>query len=358
MATSTGENLLPATSVPVLVCGAGPIGLMTSALLGKAGIRNLVIEKHKSTLLLPKARLVRGQTMDIFQELGVETMIREVGYPQGQKRIAWVEEIGGRVIVDVNNKKKAKEAQPSSTVEQSADAGLKKASDTPPTTDVSRDRDCLVAQWQVERVLQSLVKTLQPSDLRFSTELLTYEQKSDGTGVVCTLLDRLSGQKQLVECQYLVGSDGSRSRVRDLMGVSTANKRVLTILNSIYFDAPGGTTLIGENPSMLTVLTSKRVRGDNLFCEDFRERWTLIHNVDPDTTEPLNEADATELVHVAFGTTNNKEALGEVKIVGSRLWDMAEFNSDKYRDRNVFLVGDAAHQLPPTGGLGMNRFVE
>lgn len=335
---------------------------MTSALLGKAGVQNLVIEKHKSPLLLPKARLVRGQTMDIFQELGLDTVLREVGYPQGKLRIAWVEEVGGRVMVDLKQqvqKKAEEEAQPSTTAEPSAETTQENASDgTPPTTDVSRGRDCLVAQWQVEKVLQSFVKSLPPSDLRFSTELLTYEQKADNTGVVCTLLDRVSGQKQLVECQYLVGSDGNRSRVRDLMGVSTANKRVLAILNSIYFDAPGGMALSGENPSVLTVLTSKRVRGDNLFAEDFREGWTLIHNVGPDTTEPLNEADATELVHVAFGTTDNKALLGEVKIVGSRLWEMAAFNSDKYRDGNVFLVGDAAHQLPPTGGLGMNRFVK
>ena len=65
--------------VPVLIVGGGPVGLTASILLSQAGIRSLLVERHASTAVHPKARAINGRTMEIFRQCGVEAAIRSAG---------------------------------------------------------------------------------------------------------------------------------------------------------------------------------------------------------------------------------------------------------------------------------------
>src|SRR5579872_961058 len=64
------------SSIPVLIVGGGPTGLMASILLGRFGVPNLLVEKHSSTSLFPKATRLNTRTMEILRVLGIEPEVR------------------------------------------------------------------------------------------------------------------------------------------------------------------------------------------------------------------------------------------------------------------------------------------
>src|ERR1700757_2665249 len=69
--------------IPVLIVGGGPTGLMASILLGRAGVANLLVERHPSTSLFPKATRLNTRTMEILRALGMEPEVRSRAQPVG-----------------------------------------------------------------------------------------------------------------------------------------------------------------------------------------------------------------------------------------------------------------------------------
>ena len=92
MAQSDGDAL---SDIPVLIVGAGPVGLSAAILLARLGIRSLVIERHPSTTDHPKARGFFTRTMEILRPCDVEAQLRANALPSGAFRFIWVE-IAGR----------------------------------------------------------------------------------------------------------------------------------------------------------------------------------------------------------------------------------------------------------------------
>src|SRR4051794_41853918 len=72
--------------VPVLIVGGGPVGLCGSLMLSQHGVRSLLVERHLSTSIFPKARLVNARTMEIFRQAGIEAAVRAVSLSPEQAR--------------------------------------------------------------------------------------------------------------------------------------------------------------------------------------------------------------------------------------------------------------------------------
>ncbi len=84
---SSGPNGNSPAEMPVLIVGAGPVGLTTSLLLSHHGIHSLLVEQHPGTSTYPKARLINARTMEIFRQLGIELAMREVAIPHARNVI-------------------------------------------------------------------------------------------------------------------------------------------------------------------------------------------------------------------------------------------------------------------------------
>ena len=65
--------------VPILIVGAGPAGLCSSILFSRYGMRSLLVERHPSTSIHPKATGISTRTMELFRAWGIEPRIREPG---------------------------------------------------------------------------------------------------------------------------------------------------------------------------------------------------------------------------------------------------------------------------------------
>ena len=85
--------------LPVLISGGGPVGLTASLLLSRHGVRSLLVERHPSTALTPKARGINARTMEVFRQCGIDTAVRQAGLAEGRLGlIVWTESLAGEEI--------------------------------------------------------------------------------------------------------------------------------------------------------------------------------------------------------------------------------------------------------------------
>src|ERR1700736_5249197 len=78
----TSSARKPSTEqVPILICGAGPVGMLTSILLSRAGIRNLVVEKRDRVSIMPRARGITVRSVEIMSQLGLQALFEAISLP-------------------------------------------------------------------------------------------------------------------------------------------------------------------------------------------------------------------------------------------------------------------------------------
>jgi 2-polyprenyl-6-methoxyphenol hydroxylase-like FAD-dependent oxidoreductase len=188
------------TETPVLIVGGGPVGLTASILLSRHGVDSLLVERHPCTAVHPKARGINARTMEMYRQLGVEQGIRDAGLPPDRAQfIVWTRTLAGEEL----ERRVPGRARPENQA-------------------VSPVRNCLCAQDYLEPVLRACAERARRTELRFNTELETFEQ--DATGVNATLIDRLTGASTQARARYVIAADGAQSRIRRTLGVRMIGK--------------------------------------------------------------------------------------------------------------------------------------
>lgn len=167
----------------------------------------------------------------------------------------------------------------------------------------------------------------------------------DDSGVVANIEDA-TGHSSEISASYLTGCDGPHSVIRHKMGVKMSGDPVVINTQSTYIRAP---KLLG----MMTapawcVATVNRLVSTFIFAIDGRERW-LIHNW-LRAGEDSAKIDRDSRVRDILGAGPSFE----FEILGKEDWTGRRMIADHFRDRRVFLCGDAAHIWVPFGGYGMN----
>jgi len=312
--------------IPVVIVGGGPVGLTASILLSQAGIRSLLVERHPGTAIHTKARAINGRSMEIFHQCGVEDAVRAAGLaPQQTGLIIWARTLAGEEI----ERRVPWRAGPQAAL-------------------VTPVRNCLCAQDSLEPVLRRFAEQLGPGEVRFSTEAVSFEQ--DGDGVTLVLEDRRSGAKETVRAAYVIAADGAHSPIRQKLGVKMLGHPNVYDSINIAFNADL-TPWTAHRPAALYFVENDRIRGSFLTI-DGRERWGFLISAMKAfgyTAEDITPAVAADLIRVAAGIADLA-----VEVVGIAPWTASAHVAERYRTGRIFLAGDAAHEMPPTGGFGMN----
>lgn len=211
---------------------------------------------------------------------------------------------------------------------------------------------CLCSQNDLEPVLVTHARA-QGSELRFSTELLSFEQDADG--VTAVVKDRETGEHTTVRADYLVAADGPRSPVREQLGIGQTGPGDLFHNVSITFRSRRLASVVGDRRFIVCYLTNPEADGA-LLPVDNVERWVFHAPWQPDrgeTLEDFTDERCAEHIRKAVGAPDL-----DVEITGKAPWHAAERVAERYGSGRVFLAGDSAHEMSPTGAFGSNTGIQ
>ena len=324
---------MPDIEVPVLIVGGSLVGMSAALLLGHHGVPALVVEHHRGTAIHPRAAMITQRTMEVFRTVGVEQIVLKKSDEQFVQdgAIMAVETLAGKELAwfIANLNEGVRDVSPSSRI--------------------------FITQSLLEPLLKSRAEEL-GAQLRFATEMTSFEE--DATGVTAEIRERDTGKTSTVRARYMIAADGSHSRIRERLGIRMLGRGVFSKSITIYFRGDVAPLLRGRNLSVMYVLNST-LSGFFRIEKPFASGFLAVHwlgdpkNPITDVSKDLTNERALELLYAGLGTRDIPIAIENVM-----QWDATADTAERFQRGRIFLAGDAAHVMPPSGGFGGNTGVQ
>jgi 3-(3-hydroxy-phenyl)propionate hydroxylase len=303
---SPGHNDSPSVPNAVVIVGAGPTGLTAANLLGLAGIHTLILERNASVSDYPKAISLDDEGLRICQAM-------RLGDAMNNHTLLGIDAhyiSGNRLIAKVS-----------------------------PTS--RRNGHPLIStffQPEFETMLLRGLRRFPHVKLCFQHTVESFEQDEHGVDVFVRTPD---GQLSKIRCAYLLACDGGASTIRHMLGVpmhGTTYAQRWLVVDCIDDDDPSTAARFFCNPQRPSVTVPSPHGG---------RRWEFM--ILPGETEDilLKRENVSALIRQAGGTL-------QPQIVRQRIYSFHAIRAASFSQGHIFLLGDAAHMMPPFGGQGLN----
>ena len=313
---------MPNQHTPVLIAGAGLAGLTAALLLGWYGIPCLLTERRSTPSRHPRARGINLRSMELLRGIpGLEDQLRNAGRAGfSDFKIVIAESVTGREIRTLL------------------------APGSMDTTPLSPAPFCGAGQDRIEPILLRQARAL-GAEIRLGTELVAFTPSD--TAIRATLRDVTTKEQTQIDADYLIGADGHRSSIRRALGIGMQGRGTLSHNMSILFRADLAATLQTRS-FVLYYLQNPGFTGVFVSTDD-PDVGQVSVEYDPSRETPADydEARCVRMVRAAMGMPEM-----DMRILDTMPWEMSSLLAERMAEGRVFLAGDAAHTMPPTGGLG------
>jgi 2-polyprenyl-6-methoxyphenol hydroxylase-like FAD-dependent oxidoreductase len=327
------ENIIVAMQdtrnhTPVLIVGAGPVGLALAGDLGWRGTACTLIEKTGGAIEQPKMDLIGIRTMEFCRRWGIADWVRDAPYPGDYPQdCIWLTALNGFEL--------GRERFPGRAYEA-----------CPPQSPQKRER---VPQDMFDPILKRFASSFADVNLQYHTELVSFAEERGF--VSASLRDTRTGETRRITADFLVGADGGASTVREAAGITMSGTPALTYATNVLFRCRDFPALHDKGKAYRFIFIGPEGTWLTIVAIDGADRFRMSIVGTPDKVNH-SEADIHAALRRAMGKDFDYEVLSVMR------WVRRELVADSYGAGRVFIAGDAAHLMSPTGALGMNTGIQ
>lgn len=305
-----------AADTEVIIAGAGPVGLALALELQRLGIRFRVVEKNKERSTTSKALGLQARLSEVFAILGIADRFFARGFD------------------DVR----------ALNLHVSTQKPLTVAVQFPPDRagrEAFQPQLLIIPQSVTEEILETTLAE-RGHQVERSKELLGFNQAAN---YVDTSVRHANGTEETIRAQFLISCEGAHSVIRKEAGFTFAGAtfpmRFLLADVTIDWDLPPNEIQVWFHPD-----------GSFAALPFGAQKWRLIVECAADADESRSEVTVALMQHLATKRTGKTNMT-----VRDPVW-LSDFRInarmvDRFRDRRVFVAGDAAHIHSPAGGQGI-----